>query len=78
LLSYLVEDNKLDVVCFIDSADYNLNYERGQRLHSYSNRIVVSAKMMKNEQSPELAIATHFISIQRLDTLEMEVVEETF
>ena len=57
-LSYLVEDNVLCEVCDIDSAAYNLNYERRQRLYSYSNRIVVDAKMIENEHLLELAIAT--------------------
>lgn len=32
-----------------------------------SNIIDVGAKMMENEHMPDLAIAAHFISIQRLD-----------
>lgn len=67
MLSYVCENKMRDVVYVIDSAAYNLNYERSQRLHSYSDRNDVGAKMMKNEHLPELAIAPHFISIQRID-----------
>ena len=53
--SYIIEDNVLDLVCDIDSAAQKLKHERCQRLHSYSNRMDVDAKMMKNEHLPESA-----------------------
>jgi hypothetical protein len=55
MLSYLVEDKVLDLVINIDSASYSLNKKRDQRLYSYSNRMVVDAKMVKNEHLSDSA-----------------------
>jgi hypothetical protein len=49
MLSYLVEDKVLDLVFDIDSAAYNTVY------YSYSSRMVVDAKMVKNEHLPDSA-----------------------
>jgi hypothetical protein len=55
MLSYLNEDKVLDLVFDIDSAADSLVYERDQQLYSYSNRMVVDAKMVKNEHLPDSA-----------------------
>lgn len=42
-------------------------FSQDDRRYMNSNIIDVGAKMMENEHMPDLAIAAHFISIQRLD-----------
>ena len=55
MLSYVCENKMRDVVYVIDSAAYNLNNEKDQRLYSYSNRMDDDAKMVKNEHLPDSA-----------------------